>query len=413
MGKEKKKKKNNLNIIRVFVTIIFMILLIFAVIIATNILNRQTNTFVVTNGSLSYEETADGYILRDEIILQGENYKNGMVQVVSDGKKVAKNQIVFRYYSNGEERIQGRIAALDEEINQVLGNGKSNIFSTDIVSLENQIQDTIDLMYNINNIQKMEEYKKRIETYISKKAKITGDLSPSDSYVKTLITSRDELENELQSGSEIVVSPRAGIVTYRVDGLEEILKVDNFDYLSKELLDGFELNTGSVIPINTEKGKVVDNFNYYIITSINTEKALSAKVGDKVTLRLSTSDEIPAEIVYIVEENEENRIIVFSAKKETKELLEYRKVSLDIIWWNYSGLKISNSAIIQEDDKTYVERNRAGTTERILIKVSRQNDTYSIVENYSDDDLKEIYGYTEEEIANRYQIKLYDEILLH
>jgi len=413
VGKEKKKKKNNLNIIRVFVTIIFMILLIFAVIIATNILNRQTNTFVVTNGSLSYEETADGYILRDEIILQGENYKNGMVQVVSDGKKVAKNQIVFRYYSNGEERIQGRIAALDEEINQVLGNGKSNIFSTDIVSLENQIQDTIDLMYNINNIQKMEEYKKRIETYISKKAKITGDLSPSDSYVKTLITSRDELENELQSGSEIVVSPRAGIVTYRVDGLEEILKVDNFDYLSKELLDGFELNTGSVIPINTEKGKVVDNFNYYIITSINTEKALSAKVGDKVTLRLSTSDEIPAEIVYIVEENEENRIIVFSAKKETKELLEYRKVSLDIIWWNYSGLKISNSAIIQEDDKTYVERNRAGTTERILIKVSRQNDTYSIVENYSDDDLKEIYGYTEEEIANRYQIKLYDEILLH
>lgn len=407
-----KKKKNGANIIRIFVTIIFMILLIFVVANATNILNRQTNTFVVTNGSLSYEETADGYILRDEVVLQGENYKNGMIQAVSDGKKVAKDQMVFRYYSNGEEVIQEKIAKLDKEINQTLETSKTNIFSTDIISLENQIQNTIDLMHDINNLQKMEEYKKRIETYISKKAKITGDLT-SDSYVKTLITQRDELENQLQAGSEIVSSPMSGIMSYRVDGLEEILKVDNFDYLNKELLEGFELNTGSVIPISTEKGKVVNNFNYYIATTISTERALIAKVGDKVTLRISTSDEIPAEIIYIVEEDEENRVIVFSTVKEVAELIECRKVSLDIVWWSYSGLKISNSALIQEDDKIYIERNRAGVTEKILVKVSRQNDTYSIVENYKDEELKELFGYTEEEIAKANRIKLYDEIVLH
>jgi hypothetical protein len=49
---------------------------------------------------------------------------------------------------------------------------------------------------------------------------------------------------------------------------------------------------------------------------------------------------------------------------------------------------------------------------RILVKVLRQNETYSIVTNYEDEELKEM-GFTDDEIANRYKIKLYDEVVLH
>ena len=49
---------------------------------------------------------------------------------------------------------------------------------------------------------------------------------------------------------------------------------------------------------------------------------------------------------------------------------------------------------------------------KILVKVLRQNETYSIVTNYEDDELENM-GFSEEEIANRYKIKLYDEVVLH
>lgn len=400
---------------KVLITVIFMILMIALVINSTKLLKKSTEVFVVAEGSLYYEEPAEGYAIRDEVVLQGETYKNGMVKVVSDGERVAKNQIVFRYYSNSEDTIMKQIDELDEEINEIIENSGMNYVSSDISSLDAQIEETIDSMHNINYLQTIYENKNKIEAYISKKAQITGTLSPEDSYIKELTNKRNALEKELENGSEIIRAPKPGSASYRIDGLEEVLKADNFEYLTTELLDSFQLKVGASIPLSNEKGKIVNNFECYIATSINTEKAMTAKVGDTVTLRLSTSEEIDAEIVYIKEE-ENNRILVFEIKEHITDLLEYRKISFDIIWWKYDGWKVSNSCILEmtkgDNEICYVEKDRAGYVEKILIKVLRQNENYSIVKNYEKEELREL-GYTEEEISDMIEINLYDEIIQH
>lgn len=408
-----KEAQRNGNFITVIITLIFMIFFIVLVTNGTKILQKPTDVFIVANGSLSYEELAEGYIIRNETVLQGENYKNGMVQILSDGERAAKNDEVFRYYSNSEENILKQISELDEEINELIETNNLSLVTSDIASIESQIESTIDLMYGVNYLQKNQENKNKIEAYISRRTQITGVASPSDSYVRILTDKRRELENSLKAGSETVISPKSGLASYRIDGLEETLKTDNFDYLSTDLLNSFELKVGATIPLSNEKGKIVDNFVSYIAVITDTEKGLSSKVGDKVTIRLSNSNEIEAKINYIKDE-EKNRIIVFEITEDIDDLLEYRKISLDIIWWKYSGLKVSNSALIEEDDKVYVEKSKAGYTEKILVKVLRQNDTYSIVENYEDEELKEL-GYSEEEISSmdENKLNLYDEIVLH
>lgn len=406
-----KEEKNSGNFIKIIITLIFMIFFIVLVTNGTKILKKPTDIVIVTNGSLSYEEPAEGYIIRDEIVLQGENYKNGMVQILSDKERSAKSEPFFRYYSNSEENILNQIAELDEEINELIENDNLSIPSSDIASLEDQIEDTVDLMYNENYLQKNQENKNKIEAYISRKTQITGVISPSDSYVRILTDKRISLEKELQAGSEIVTSPKSGLASYRVDGLEEILKCDNFDYLSTELLNSFELKVGATIPLSNEKGKIVDNFKTFIAVPMDTEKSSTAKVGDKLYIRLANSNEVDAEIVYIKEE-EKDRIIVFKITDDIDELLDYRKISMEVVWWKYSGLKVSNSALIEEDDKVYIEKNRANYTEKVLVKVLRQNDTYSIVENYEKEEL-EAMGYSEDEITNRSIINVYDEVVLH
>ena len=111
------------------------------------------------------------------------------------------------------------------------------------------------------------------------------------------------------------------------------------------------------------------------------------KFGNILTLRLSDSTEIPAEIVQIKEENN-GRVIVFKITREVEKLIEYRKISFDIVWWSFTGWKISNSALIGENDLTYVRRIKAGVEDKVLVKVLRQNDTYSIVDNYTDEELR-------------------------
>ena len=87
------------------------------------------------------------------------------------------------------------------------------------------------------------------------------------------------------------------------------------------------------------------------------------------------------------------------------------KIQVDIIWWEYKGLKVSNSALVEEGNNIYVYRNKLGTEEKILVKVLRQNDSFSIVDNYTNDELLEM-GYSEDSLKNRSQIKLYDRIVI-
>ena len=115
---------------------------------------------------------------------------------------------------------------------------------------------------------------------------------------------------------------------------------------------------------------------------MNSDSAMNAKVGDKVKIRYDVDSSITSEIVQINEE-EDSRVIIFKIKDLPEKMINYRKISVDVIWWEYSGLKIPNSAIITEGDKSFVERNRAGYNAKVLVKILKQNDSYAIVDNYT------------------------------
>ena len=65
-------------------------------------------------------------------------------------KKFLNGDSVFRYYSNNEENLIKKISDLDEQINKALEENESIIVSSDMVSLERQIEDTLNTMYNTN-----------------------------------------------------------------------------------------------------------------------------------------------------------------------------------------------------------------------------------------------------------------------
>lgn len=119
--------------------------------------------------------------------------------------------------------------------------------------------------------------------------------------------------------------------------------------------------------------------------------------------------EINSEVEYVKEQDDGKIMVIFKINKNVEELISYRKISLDVIWWSFSGLKISNSAIIQEDELTYVIRNRTGYKDKILVKILKQNESYSIIRNYTTEELKAL-GYKQEEIASMKSIGLYDQI---
>lgn len=407
------KRKNNLQK-QVVLILILIIILCYTIYTVYRLVIKPTETFIVENGKISSEETMQGYIIRDETVLKGENYKNGLVQIKSEGEKVAKGEAIFRYYTKGEENLKNKIKDLDIKI-QEAWEKEENIFSSDIKLIEGQIETKLDQIYHINDIQKIKEYKKDLNTYITKKAKIAGDLSPAGSYLKNLIEERSKYENELNSGSEYLTSTRSGVVSYRVDGLEEVLIPTNFASLSKSVLEELELKTGQIVSTSEEAGKIIDNFSCYIACVLKSEnlEEKEAKVGDKLNLRLSNTKEVKAEIVYIAKESQEEELVIFKLQEYVEDLINYRKISFEIIWWNESGLKVPNEAIKTEnEDLYYIIRKRVGYTDKIYVKILKKGEKYSIIENYESS--KELLekGVSKEFVENRRKITLYDEIQL-
>lgn len=395
---------------KIIILMVLIGIVIYSIVIIYNLIQNPTDTFLVENGEIFSEESSTGYIIRDETIVEGNNYKNGMVYIKSELDKVAKGESVFRYYSNNEEELIKNINELDVTIQEAMDR-ESNIFSSDIKLLDNQIEQRLMDIYEQNDVQKIKEYKKDINTYITKKAKIAGDLSPSGSYIKKLIDERSKYENELNNGSEYITAPKSGLLSYRVDGLEDVLTTDDFSKLNKSFLNSLNLKTGQIIATSDEKGKIVDNFKCYLACVIKSEKAKEANVGDKIKIRLPNSEEVAASIEYISEEDDDEVLLVFRINNYVEELIQYRKIAFDIIWWSDKGLKIPNSAILEENDISYIIRNRAGYLEKIYVKVLRNNDNYSIVSNYTSKELQEI-GIESSQITNKKSISLYDEIVL-
>ena len=405
------KKKNKINRKRIIIYLVLLVVIIYIAHTIYLLIKQPTNIFTVEEGKLYQEETVVGYVIRNEKVVKGENYKNGMEQIKSEGEKASKDENIFRYYSTNEESLKQKIAELDTKIQEVMTSDDS-LSTYDMKLLENQIDEKIADIRKVTDSTKLAELKKEIENLVTKKAKIAGESSPKGSYLNNLIEERRGYESQLNSGAEYVKAPMSGIVSYRVDGLEEVLTPDNFSSLNKEYLENLNLKTGKIVATNEECGKVIDNFSCYIATIISSEEAKQAQVGDKINVRLSNNTEIPAQIVNIVNEDDENILIILKVNEQIEELSKYRKITFDLIWWNNSGLKVPNQAIVNVEGLDYVVRNRAGYLSKILVKVKKQGEKYSIVESYTTEELKEL-GFSEQEILSYKNISLYDEILIN
>lgn len=370
------------------------------------LVSRSSETYIVRQGTLTQEDETVGYIIRDEKVEKGEDYENGIYEIATENQRVAVGDSIFRYYSDSEKKITEQVEEINKQIQEILEQ-ENEVTSADIKAIESQIEEKIEHINTINNYQEIVEDKKNIDELISKKINFIGDVTENKD-IKKLVKDRKALEEKLKSGSKYQKAQMSGIVSYRVDGLEETLTPEKFNDINEKLLNSLDIKTGEIISTSDECGKVIDNFKCYIAVTLNSKQAREAKVNDSLKLRIS-NEETKAKIVQINEENNNKRTIIFQINKMTEDLIKHRKVLVDVIWWNDSGLKVPNSTLTKEGNLYYVVRNKAGVQNKILVKIIKQTENYSIIDSYTEQELQEL-GFSQQDIKNYKKITNYDEI---
>lgn len=404
----KKKKVNKFTFFCILV--VFILIISYVMFGIIGLMKNPSSTVIVKEGTVTKEETVTGVIIRDETIVQGKNLKNGMQHIVDEGEKVAVGDPIFRYFSTDESQTKSKIAELDNKINLAISENNQILYSSSTKLIDSQILQKIKELPEINSVQILKENKRNVSSLILKKAKLAGDLSPTGSTLKQLINERSKLEKQIADGAEYIKAEKSGIVSYRIDGFEEKLTNDDFSKYTKDYIKKLNLKVGDIVPVNSEKGKIINNFKCYIAVISKTQEAKTAKEGQKLSIVLPNAQMVKGKIVRINREGNNGDVVLIIEFDEGIESLSiYRSIRVDLAWWNKVGNKIPNSAIFNVNGLSYVIRSNNGYNDYVLVKILKQSDDYSIVSNYSLVELKELN--LKQNIST--SLLLYDEVVLN
>ena len=105
-----KIKTTNIKGKKILILFVLLIVVIYVLYAIYLLIKQPTKLFTVEEGTLYEEETEVGYIIRNEQIVKGNNYKNGMEQIKAEKEKAAKGEAIFRYNSKNEEELKKKIA---------------------------------------------------------------------------------------------------------------------------------------------------------------------------------------------------------------------------------------------------------------------------------------------------------------
>jgi len=89
---------------------------------------------------------------------------------------------------------------------------------------------------NKNSISEVKQIKNEIDELIKKKATILGDLSYTDANIKALENEKRILQDSINANKRNIVSNLSGIVSYVIDGYEEILNPEKYRKLLRKCL---------------------------------------------------------------------------------------------------------------------------------------------------------------------------------
>lgn len=388
---------------------IVKILLVLGIIIY--VIKLVINTFdpfrtiaVVQYGSIQNVYKAQGVIIRNECIIKSPI--TGVLELnVKEGEKVGLGfELAVVYDENNYISYKNKLDEIDKKITENEENIKNSPFQEDLKKIEEQITEKEDALRNAKDKKYTETLKKEIESLKNKQNLILGEKSTYYNNLQLLYKQKEEIVSQFKTYAKIITSPMSGIVTFNIDGYEELLNPLKMESINEEFINKVEnkdlkpLGSGQKVESDTPVLKVVDNFNWFVAFVIN-DVNKDFKINEVVKIKLeNSSEEIDGRVFSIKDINSTKRIIIIKLDKYIKDFYSIRKANLEIIKDYYVGLKVPKTAVIQKDGQYGVYLYKSGGKEVFKpVIVKGMDDKFAIIEN-----VDKLQG-----------LKIYDEILKH
>lgn len=342
-------------------------------------------TYTVVNGYVEKVDDTTAALIKQESVLELRK-DSSAIPVVEQGKRAAKDEVLAVYKSEDYDEYLSKINDMDESIASLVKDLPTT-YSLDITNIQNEISSVTKNAYGENSYLKMQEYKSMLDELSYRKVNTLSELSPAGSKIRELIEERKELENQNKMSGDNIKASVSGVVTYKIDGLENIVDFSKVEELSSDKIDEI-FGKYKENNINNFGIKIINNYSAYLITKVpRGENDKYIKEGSVYKLKLNgnnNNNTLEGTLIKNIQTDQFNYSI-FHISNGIEDLIDNRLLDVEIIWNREEGMAVLKNAIKRntEDTYYYVTLVNGGQYMDIPIKIVSSSDTVCIVTNFS------------------------------
>lgn len=349
------------------ISFILIAVLAFCIFYGIRYLENPAETQIAVSEVYENKIDTSGYIVCTEQVYQAP--VSGMVyHYTQEGTRVGKGRALSTVYTgNVEAETLQELNSINQKINDLENEGVGKMYLSGSANNEEYIDNIKDKIISAKvsgNIPKIGEYKDRIHGII------TGDMTDTDvNALADLKEKKASIEAGLRSSKNDIYSQMSGIFSKNVDSLENVLTPKNvLSYTMEDYRGLKETVTESNVIADSGQSvcKVVNNHEWYVMTTVSEEEAEELRVGRKIKMRFGYLPGIVAngKIEYISSEAsaEERNVVVIKFEEYLEGIFSLRFSQMEIVLESYEGYKIPVSALrVTEDGKKGVLVKNEGT----------------------------------------------------
>jgi len=319
-------------------------------------LHGSVETVVAVKGDLENIIKAEGIIVKDERIYNA-TLDGSVTYYYEEGSKVKQGQLIANLNTDSNSvQINKQIAEIEAAINSKKKNPEVAAVATKeaLTLYEDDIQDSIlknefDNMYNIVG-------------QVDNNGAVFVNQGTYDSYdINQLENMKKDLEKSISTHKVPYYSAKAGIITYKIDGLEEVYNIEDVynltasSTLKKEYTVSDKFNKETV-SANEGILKIIRNFDYYIAATVDNEKAKLFSENKYIKTRIHSDGQQYEVWGFIKKINYgcEQSVLILYFDDYFYKIYDERYVDLELITDIYEGIKINTESLTEKDGMTGV-----------------------------------------------------------
>lgn len=387
MAYEKNNKRKKRNIFRRVIISLIIVFYIFRSM--PSILASNAKTVLPEKGTLIDTISTQGFFIKKETVIKSKNVGK-LEKLATEGERLPAGKEIAIVRSNNDNSYL--IQELELIENSIEALKKTQSETKIILDEKEKIEDLkIDLIDDIQNNISQENFqniyllKEQLLLYYEKTEGMSFSNTLAGQSLEKLEGRRDEIVSILENDNVKYYSPHAGILSYNIDGYEEVFLPQDFENYTYEnlVIKKTNQNQGNLdVSLDMPICKIIDNFEWYLamkIQDINEIKGF--EIGNSIIIILGKDKfEVKGRIVSI-NESEGKAVIVAKFNTMLHEFYDSRTSEVKIIRSKKEGYKIPTKAIVEKDSivGVYV-KDKSGIVKFIPVNIIGEDSSYTYVD---------------------------------